>query len=321
MTNGRELAIRVVFMGTAELARPPLNALIQDSRFEILGVVTQPDRPAGRKLKPRPSPVKQLAEDFSLPVWQPSKVGAKTFVNELAELQPDVIGVTAYGQLLPASVLNLPKWGCVNVHTSLLPKYRGAAPIQWALLEGEAETGVTIMKMDTGLDTGDILAQGVIPIRDDDTAPSLHDRLASLGADLLIQTLPRYIEGEISPKAQPSEGASVAGKIPKEAGKIDWGLSARRIRNMVRAFIPWPGAYTHRSGERGQQLIKIWQADVVDVADHNPGEVISVGKDGIKIACGERGLNVTQLQIEGGKRLSASDFLAGHKILPGEIWY
>src|ERR1700710_1829223 len=208
--------LRIIFMGTAQLACASLEALTQQPDFVVVGVVTQPDRPKGRELKLQPSPVKELALRGHLPVLQPERARNETFIDELRELQPGLIVVTAYGQILPASILNLPPHGCVNVHTSLLPKYRGAAPIQWAILNGDAETGVTIMKMDVGMDTGDILTQEATPIKPEDDSQTLHDRLASMGADLLVKTIRDYGGHKIAPRPQPAEGASHARKITRE---------------------------------------------------------------------------------------------------------
>src|SRR5216684_7315072 len=205
-------------MGTPELACASLQVLLDDQNFQVAGVVTQPDRPKGRDLKLMPSPVKELALRRGLAVLQPEKARDEKFIESVRKLEPDLIAVTAYGQILPRSLVELPRFGCLNVHTSLLPKYRGAAPIQWAILNDEAETGVTIMKMDAGLDTGDVLAQATTPIAPEDDAPSLHDRLARLGADLLVKTIPDYASGKIVPQPQPVAGATYARKITREDG-------------------------------------------------------------------------------------------------------
>lgn len=231
-------ALRIIFMGTPELAAASLAALLRQPAFEILAAVTQPDRPKGRELKLQPSPVKQLADTAGLPVLQPERAREEKFVGELRAWAPDLIAVAAFGQILPQSILELPRFGCLNVHTSLLPKYRGAAPIQWAILNGDAETGVTIMKMDVGLDTGDILTQRTTPIRDEDNAATLHDRLAQLGAELLVQTIPDYVAGKIRPQPQDSARATHVAKIKKEDGRIDWQAPARAIWNRIRAFTP-----------------------------------------------------------------------------------
>jgi methionyl-tRNA formyltransferase len=310
--------VRVVFMGTAELACASLRALCRDGGVQVAGVVTQPDKPKGRDLKLQLTPVKAAALEQGLPVFQPPKARAPEFVDTLRELAPELIVVVAYGQILPESILSIPRFGCVNVHTSLLPKYRGVAPIQWAVLNDESETGVTIMKMDAGLDTGDILTEARTPISDTDNAQTLHDRLAKLGADLLVRTIPEYVGGRIAPRAQPSEGVSYARKITKEDGRIDWTRPAREIWNRVRAFTPWPGAFTHATVEGAPKLLKIWNATVQEHAWKTPGEILETGKLGIVVSCGEHALRVLELQLEGGKRLTAQQFLAGHVLSPGE---
>jgi len=310
--------LRVVFMGTAELACASLEALCRATGIDVVAVVTQPDKPKGRELKMQPTPVKAIAMKRDLPVHQPLKARAPEFVDQLRKLAPNLIVVAAYGQILPQVILDIPKFGCLNVHTSLLPKYRGAAPIQWALLSGDSETGVTIMKMDAGLDTGDILAETRTPIADTDNAQTLHDRLAKLGADLLVRTIPDYVAERIVARPQPPEGASYARKITKEDGRIDWSKPAREIWNQVRAFTPWPGAFTHLPAEGPTKLLKIWDATMQEHAFKNPGEILETGKLGIVVACGEHALRILELQLEGGKRLSAQQFLAGHELKPGQ---
>lgn len=311
-------ALRIIFLGTPELAVVSLRALLHDPAFAILAVVTQPDRPKGRDLKLQPSPVKQLAVSAGLPVLQPIKARDEQFVAELSALQPDLIAVAAFGQILPKSILELPRFGCLNVHTSLLPKYRGASPIQSAILNGERETGVTIMKLDVGLDTGDILTQCVTPIRDEDNAATLHDRLAQLGAELLVQTIPDYIAGKIQPRPQPHELATHVAKIKKEDGRIDWQQPARAIWNRIRAFTPWPGAFTYLPAQPQPQLLKLWQADIVS-GQGRAGTVLSADKNGLVVGCGEGALRLTSLQREGGRRMSAAEFLAGHPLKPGLV--
>ena len=308
-------ALRIIFMGTPELASASLNALLREPAFQIVTVVTQPDRPKGRELKLQPSPVKQIAMSAGVPVLQPLKARDEPFIAQLRALQPDLIAVAAFGQILPKAVLDLPRWGCLNVHTSLLPKYRGASPIQSAILNGEIETGVTIMKMDVGLDTGDILTQRTTPIRDEDNAATLHDRLAQIGAELLVQTIPDHVAGKIQPRPQQHDQATHVSKIKKQAGRIDWQQPARAIWNRIRAFTPWPGAFTFLPVPPQPLLLKIWQAEVVS-GPGTAGEVLSADKTGIVIACGEGALRVTQLQREGGRRMSAMEFLAGHPLAP-----
>jgi len=304
-------------MGTAELACPSLDALTRQPDFSVVAVVTQPDRPKGRELKLQPSPVKELALRAQLALLQPERARHESFIQKLRELQPDLIVVAAYGQILPPAILELPGFGCLNVHTSLLPKFRGAAPIQWAILSGESETGVTIMKMDAGLDTGDILTQQTTPINPDDNSQTLHDRVANIGADLLITTIRGHVAGIIGPRPQPAEGASYARKITREDGRLDWPQPARVLWNRIRAFTPWPGAFTHLPAEPQPILLKIWQAQVADNSGP-PGEILRADKTGITVACGEKSLLITQLQREGGRRLSAQEFLTGHPLAPGQ---
>jgi methionyl-tRNA formyltransferase len=341
--------LRLLFMGTAELSCASLDALADDEQFYVAAVVTQPDRPKGRELKPQPSPVKTLALKLGLPVLQPARARDESFIAGLRALKPDLIAVVAYGQILPPAILDLPAHGCLNVHTSLLPKYRGAAPIQWAIANGDAETGVTIMKMDVGLDTGPIVAQRQAPIRLDDDAATLHDRLAQLGAELLVRTIPDYVAGKIPPVPQPAEGSSYAAKIKKEDGRIDWSQPARVIWNRLRAFTPWPGAFTYwlgvpppasakppaQPGSGGNvipekkppeggttnipskpQLLKIWKAEVVEKSG-SPGEVLQADKTGIVVGCGQEALRILELQRESGRRLNAAEFLAGHPLKAG----
>ncbi|HEY3930946.1 MAG TPA: methionyl-tRNA formyltransferase [Verrucomicrobiae bacterium] len=309
--------MKIVFMGTAELSCASLEKLARDKNFQIAAVVTQPDKPKGRELKLQFSPVKNLAEKLKLLVLQPAKARDEKFISELRELKPDLIVVAAYGQILPQTILDLPKFGCVNVHTSLLPKYRGASPIQSAILNGETETGVTIMKMDAGLDTGEIISQTRTPILPEDNSQTLHDRLAQLGAELLVEIIPDYVAGKILPKRQPTEGASCAAKIKKEDGKIDWNEPAEKILNRLRAFTPWPGAFTFLKTEEKSQLLKIWKADVSGNSGQT-GTVLSADKNGIVVACGKNALRILELQREGGRRLSAQEFLAGHPLNLGE---
>jgi methionyl-tRNA formyltransferase len=311
--------LRIIFFGTAELACTSLIALVQSPLFEVIGVTTQPDRPRGRDLKLQPTPVKTEAERRQLTVWQPFRAREETFVRALAELKPDLIVVAAYGQILPASILALPRFGCLNVHASLLPKYRGAAPIQWAILNDEFETGATIMKMDAGLDTGDILTQEKTVIAPADNAQTLQDRVARLGAELLIKTIPDYLGGTIAPRKQSPEQASHAPKISKEDGRLDWKQPARNLWNRVRAFTPWPGAYTFYGGQPNPRRLKIWRAEVMVEATGRPGEIIQADKSGLVVASGKQSLRILDLQREGGRRLSAPEFLAGTGLQKGQI--
>lgn len=307
-------------MGTAPLACASLEALAALPNVSIPAVVTQPDRPQGRHLKRVPSAVKALALQRHLPVLQPEKARHPEFLRQLQDLTPDLIVVAAYGQILPQSILDLPRWGCLNVHTSLLPKYRGAAPIQWALLQDEPETGVTIMKMDAGLDTGDILSQETTLIKPEDNAASLHERLAGIGAALLIRTIDELMSGRLTPRPQPKENASYARKIMKEDGRLDWTLPARALWNRVRAFNPWPGAFTHWPVGGELHLLKVWEAQVDDARSGPAGQILVADKSGIVVGCGERSLKVSKLQLAGGKPLSAEQLLAGHPLAAGDRW-
>jgi len=307
--------MRIIFMGTAELACRPLEALCVD--FQIVAVVTQPDRPRGRDLKLQPSAVKAFAAKRALPILQPARVREPQFIEEVRALAPDLIVVVAFGQIIPQAILDLPRYGCLNVHTSRLPRHRGAAPIQWAIAEGDSETGVTIMKMDAGLDTGPILTQARTPIIEDDTAATLHDRLGDLGAELLIKTIPDYAAGKIAPVPQPADGATYARKITKEDGLIDWQQPARTIHNRVRAFVPWPGAYTGREAKGTRSLMKIWKTAPVNAAGE-PGKVLASEAGELLVGCGEGALRILEVQREGGRRMSTAEYLAGHPIREGE---
>jgi methionyl-tRNA formyltransferase len=309
--------LRIIFMGTAELSCASLEKLSRDQMFHLVAVVTQPDKPRGRELKLTPSPVKVLAEKLQLPVLQPARAREEQFITGLRQLKPDLIVVVAYGQILPPAILDLPPHGCLNVHTSLLPKYRGAAPIQWAIANGEAETGVTIMKMDAGLDTGPVLSTRATPILPTDNSSILHDRLAQIGAELLVETIPAYVAGKISPQPQPSEGSTYAAKISKEDGRIDWSRPAAQTWNRIRAFISWPGAFTLSSSGPVPQMLKIWQAELAETSGP-AGQILAADKTGVVVGCGQGALRIMELQREGGKRLSAEQFLAGFPLKPGE---
>ncbi len=309
-------ALKLVFMGTADLSCASLQKLAGNPDFQVLAVVTQPDKPKGRELKLTASPVKVLAEKLRLTVLQPLKARDDQFIGQLRALKPDLLVVVAYGQILPQALLDAPPHGCLNVHTSLLPKYRGAAPIQRAIADGNPETGVTIMKMDAGLDTGPILSLRRTPILPTDDSQILHDRLAQLGADLLVETIPGYVSGMIQPQPQPTEGSTYAAKIRKEDGKIDWNQPAGKIWNRLRAFTPWPGGFTFLQVEPKPQLLKIWKAEPVD-KNGRSGDVLAADKTGIIVGCGQGSLRITELQREGGKRLTAEQFLAGFPLKSG----
>ena len=309
-------SLRIIFMGTPELAGVSLQALLRVPEFQIVAVVTQPDQPKGRGLKLQPSPVKEIALRENLPVLQPARARDEQFLQQLRELQPDLIAVAAYGQILPTSILELPRFGCLNVHTSLLPKYRGASPIQRAVLNGDPESGVTIMKMDAGMDTGDILTQEKTPILPEDNSQTLHDRLAQIGAALLARTIPEYVAGKIQPRPQPVEGVSRAAKIKKSDGQIDWSRPARSVWNQVRGMTPWPGAFTFLPGQP-PGLLKIWQTEIAPQSG-TPGEILLADKTGIVVGCGQESLRVLAVQREGGRRMTAQEFLAGHPLNTGQ---
>ena len=303
--------MRVVFMGTAEFACPSLAALDESPDIEVVGVVTQPDRPKGRELIPHPPAVKLEAELRNLPVHQPERL--RNDIQYLEQIAPGLIVVAAYGQILPQTILDLPPHGCLNVHGSLLPAYRGAAPIQRAILDGQAQTGVTIMEMDAGLDTGAILSKAATPIETSDNAQTLHDRLAKLGAELLLKTIPGHVSGEFTPEPQDDALATHAEKITREMGRIDWSQPATQLWNQARAFTPWPGVFTHLNG----RLLKLHEVEPVEADCHGPGVVGQAAADGILVGCGDGALRIMRLQKEGAKRLAAAEFLAGNPLPVG----
>jgi methionyl-tRNA formyltransferase len=296
-------------MGTPDFAVPALRRLIE--RFRVIGVVTQPDRPAGRSRQVQMSPVKLAALEAGIPVFQPEKIRRPEAIAELKQWSPDVYVVAAFGQILPQAVLDIPPHGSVNVHASLLPRWRGAAPIQAVIRAGDAETGITIMKMDAGLDTGPMLRQRAIPIAPDETGQTLHDKLAVLGGDLLIETLPGYLSGDILPQPQPDEGVTLAPRIQKEEGHVDWSQPAAHIERTVRAFTPWPGTYVYWDGK----LLKILSGRVAD-GSAEAGKVVRL-KDAAAIGTGAGLFVPERLQIEGGKPTTLSEFLRGHAAFIG----
>ena len=308
--------VKAVFFGTAEIACPSLEALAESGFAKVAAVVSQPDRPSGRDLKLHPTAVKALALKLEIPVLQPDRARNESFLAELRAIAPDVIVVMAYGQILPQALLEIPPHGCVNIHTSILPKYRGAAPIQWALLNGDPETGVTLMKMDAGMDTGPMIAVARTPIADEDNAETIHDRLAAMGASLLVQKLPEYLDGSLKPTPQP-QGATHARKITKEDGRLNWNDSAQSLWNRVRALTPWPGTFTFIPAEPKPLLLKVWKAKPT-TGNGAPGEVLKIDKDGLIVACGKDALQLLELQREGGKRLPARDFVLGCPIRVGQ---
>jgi len=304
--------LNVVFAGTPEFAARCLAALVESSH-RVTGVLSQPDRPSGRGLSGTFSPVKRLAEAHDIEVCQPENLNDDRVAVRLRQWLPDAMVVAAYGLILPQNVLDIPRLGAINVHASLLPRWRGAAPIQRALLAGDPATGISIMRMQAGLDTGPVLLQEEIPISDEDTAGTLHDRLAMLGARLIVRTLDRLELGEIEGAPQPAEGVTYAAKVEKREAKIDWSESAIAVCRRVRAFNPYPGA----SAEvRGVEL-KIWTCSVA-AGRGEPGGVLRAGHDGLIVACGDGAVLVTEMQRSGGKRLKAAEFLRGFPIAAGD---
>ncbi len=304
--------MRVIFMGTPDFAVGTLEALA-GSEHEVVLALSQPDRPKGRGHSLQPTPVKAAAERLGIPVIQPLKI--REALETLEQTEADVIVVAAFGQIIPKEILKMKKYGCVNVHASLLPKYRGAAPIQWALLNGEKKSGVTIMQMDEGLDTGDMLAKVVVPLDEDETGGSLFDRLSAAGAKLCVETLGRLERGEIVPEKQGESPTAYASMLKKSMGKIDWTKDAVSIERLVRALNPWPSAYTRLFGK----TLKIWKCHVLPEGARKGacGEVIELRKDAILVQTGEGILSITELQLEGKARMETSAFLRGYKIEPG----
>ena len=303
---------RIAFAGTPEFAARALDALATFD-CDIPLVLTQPDRPAGRGMKLMPSPVKQRALAHGLTVAQPETLKTPELRAPLVEAAPDLLVVVAYGLLLPRAVLDIPRLGCINIHASLLPRWRGAAPIHRAIEAGDARTGITLMQMDEGLDTGPMLAERTVDIAADDTTATLHDRLAVTGAQLLIDTLPALLAGRIRAVPQPADGACYAAKIGKAEAALDFRRPAVELGRAIRAFNPFPGALMTVDGTP----IKLWQARV-EPASGEPGRLLAVGDDGVVIACGEGALRVTELQKPGGKRLPVADFLHGHPLRAGQ---
>lgn len=303
---------RIAFAGTPEFAARALDALATFD-CDIPLVLTQPDRPAGRGMKLMPSPVKQRALAHGLTVAQPDTLKTPELRAPLVEAAPDLLVVVAYGLLLPRAVLDIPRLGCINIHASLLPRWRGAAPIHRAIEAGDARTGITLMQMDEGLDTGPMLAERTVDIAADDTTATLHDRLAVTGAQLLIDTLPALLAGRIRAVPQPADGACYAAKIGKAEAALDFRRPAVELGRAIRAFNPFPGALMTVDGTP----IKLWQARV-EPASGEPGRLLAVGDDGVVIACGEGALRLTELQKPGGKRLPVADFLHGHPLRAGQ---
>lgn len=313
---------RLVFMGTPDLAATVFRALADDGGYELPLVVVQPDKPVGRGLQLQAPPVKVAALERGIPVSQPLKARDPALLDTLRAVQPDVVVVAAYGQILPADLLAVPRFGCINVHTSILPRWRGAAPIQWAILEGDRETGVTLMKMDVGLDTGDVIATATTPIADSDTGASLHDRLATLGADLARRSLPLWIAGQLPAVPQSADGVTYARKLTKDDGRLSWIEGAAALDRRVRAFNPWPGAFTsvpeaEASPSPRATLLKIWSARPVAGTSGAPGEIVQAAGDDLVVATGDGGLKIESLQREGRRRMTARECLAGGTLKVG----
>ncbi len=304
--------MKLLFMGSAGFAVPALEALL-DSEYELLEVVTQPDKPAGRGRKLTPCPVAALARERDLPLYQPKGIKRPERIEHVRALVPDCIVVVAYGRILPAALLAIPPMGCVNVHASLLPHYRGAAPINWAIVNGETETGVTTQRIVEELDAGDILLQATTTIDETETAQQLHDRLAGMGAELLIKTLDGLAAGTITPQPQDPEQVSFAPILAKEDGHIDWSLPAQKIYDRIRGFTPWPGSFTLLGGKR---LRVIEAAPLNEPTKAPPGTAIDCDTH-LCVACGEGRLYLIEVQPEGKKPMSATDFLRGHRIEKG----
>jgi len=313
--------MKIIFMGTPAAASTVLAELLK-AKHEVLAVVTQPDRPQGRGQKIKFPPVKELALKMGLPVEQPEKIkGNQVFVSWLKSWQPEVIVVVAYGRLLPPEILAIPPYGCLNVHASLLPKYRGAAPVQWALLNGELATGITIMRVEERLDAGAVMRQEKVKIETDDNAVTLTKKLFDRGAGLLLEALAQLREGRADFEQQDETAVSYAPAIGKESGAIDWRKPAVEISNRIRALIPWPMAYTYYRGK----TVKIWQAELfplsLEAKPQLPGRLEQIVKDsGFVVATGSANLLITEIQPEGGKRMKATDFVNGHHLKAGDIF-
>lgn len=314
--------MRIVFMGTPDFSVPALRALVE-AGHEVAAVVTQPDKPKGRGKEVQMTPVKQAALEYKLPVYQPVKVKTPEFTAVLRELAPQVIVVIAFGQILSKEILEIPPLGCINIHASLLPKYRGAAPIQWCVIDGEKESGVTTMMMDVGLDTGDMLEKAVVPIEEKETGGSLHDKLSLAGGSLILSTLEKLENGTLVRTPQRDEDSCYAKMLTKSLGDIDWSMPAVSIERLIRGLNPWPSAYTKWNGK----TVKLWSADVLEaLPELEEGQILKPGQiavsDGHRliVAAGEGFLSVRELQLEGKKRMDVEAFLRGYKIEPGQCF-
>lgn len=306
--------LRIIFMGTPDFAAATLQALI-NSPDEVVAVVTQPDKGRGRGRKVTAPPTKILAEQHNIPVLQPTKIKTEEFHNGLLSYQPDLIVVAAYGRILPKSLLELAPMGCINVHGSLLPKYRGAAPIQWAVINGEKDAGVTIIQMDEGMDTGDMLLKGTIATSPDETAGSLFEKLAELGASTLLSAIKGIKAGSVIPTPQDHDRATMAPMLKKEDGRIDWSRSAREISCLIRGLDPWPSAWCSMEGKR----LRLFSPQIVEGSKENgsPGTVLKANRQGLLVACGSDNLLFKALQPEGKKRMDVASFINGHPIAAG----
>ncbi len=301
-------------MGTPDFAVNSLRAL-EESGNEVVAVVTQPDREKGRGRRMVPSPIKVLAQERQVPVLQPEKIIDAHFLSGLKDYEPELIVVVAYGQILSKPTLALPRFGCINVHASLLPKYRGAAPIQWAIIKGEESTGVTIMQMYEGMDTGEILLQKEISIAPEDSLETLNDRLSRLGANALLETLKLLKQGKLRAEAQDSSQASYAPRLSKKDGEINWGEGAGEINNLIRGMTPWPGAFTYLEGK----TLKIFGAKVIEKkAGSQPGIITRISPQGLEVATGDGSLLITEVQLESKRRMAVADFLRGYRVEEGE---
>ena len=308
--------MKIIYMGTPDFAVAPLAALAENG-YEVEAVITQPDKPKGRGKTMMPTPVKEEALKHGIPVLQPVKVRDPEFVEELKNLAPDIIIVAAFGQIIPKSILDMPRFGCINIHASLLPKYRGAAPIQQAVIDGEKESGVTTMQMDAGLDTGDMLLKTVVPLDEKETGGSLFDKLSKAGADLLLETLDALENGTVTPQKQGESPTAYAKMLTKDMGAIDWNRPAKELERLIRGLNPWPSAYTKLNGK----TLKIWAADVCGQTGEKaqPGTVLKAEKDEFLIQTGEKILSVKELQLEGKKRMDTAAFLRGCHLEKGMI--
>jgi methionyl-tRNA formyltransferase len=303
---------RALFFGTPDFAVPALRALCELA--DVTLVITQPDRPKGRGMKLAPPPVKELAQELGIPVVQPTKIRPPEFAESLRAERADVALVIAYGRILPTAVLAAPRLGCLNVHASLLPKLRGAAPIQWAIVNGEDTTGVCLMGMDEGLDTGPVYARASLSIGPDETSAELAPRLSALGADLVRSQLPRVLAGELSAVPQDHAAATLAPILSKQDGEVDWTRPARAVHDLVRGFAPWPSAYTWLDSER----LKLHRTEVLAAPVGAPGVLVAVDREGFTVACGTGALRVLELQRDGAKRMSAAQFLVGQRLELGQ---